>query len=148
MSEIIVFDLDGTIANIDHRRHLVEGENKNWDAFYLACEHDTLNEHVYDVLSALYEAKHTIYILSGRSEIVSNMTICWLKNNNIWNKVDAVWMRDIDDYTPDEQLKERWLQELNEMGINVKMVFDDRKKVVDMWRRNGVQCFQVAEGDF
>ena len=27
-------------------------------------------------------------------------------------------------------------------------VFDDRNQVVDMWRDNGITCFQVAEGDF
>jgi hypothetical protein len=26
--------------------------------------------------------------------------------------------------------------------------FDDRQRVVDMWRRNGITCFQVAPGDF
>ena len=28
------------------------------------------------------------------------------------------------------------------------MVFDDRDRVVNMWRRNGVVCAQVAPGDF
>ena len=27
-------------------------------------------------------------------------------------------------------------------------VFEDRKRVVDMWRENGVTCYQVAPGDF
>ena len=27
-------------------------------------------------------------------------------------------------------------------------VFDDRTKVVNMWRDNGLSCFQVAPGDF
>ncbi|WP_457852111.1 phosphatase domain-containing protein [Mycolicibacterium conceptionense] len=27
-------------------------------------------------------------------------------------------------------------------------IFDDRNRVVDMWRRLGLACFQVAEGDF
>ena len=31
---------------------------------------------------------------------------------------------------------------------NVAMVFDDRQQVVDMWRYNGLTCFQVADGDF
>jgi hypothetical protein len=26
--------------------------------------------------------------------------------------------------------------------------FDDRDKVVKMWRDNGIICFQVAPGDF
>jgi hypothetical protein len=30
----------------------------------------------------------------------------------------------------------------------VLFVLDDRQQVVDMWRRNGLMCFQVAEGNF
>ena len=31
---------------------------------------------------------------------------------------------------------------------DVFCVVDDRQKVVDMWRENGLTCFQVAPGDF
>ena len=31
---------------------------------------------------------------------------------------------------------------------DVFAVFDDRQQVVDMWRSNGLTCFQVADGDF
>ena len=42
-------------------------------------------------------------------------------------------------------------QVIGRFGIgvdNVDMVFDDRQQVVDMWRANGLTCFQVAEGNF
>jgi hypothetical protein len=32
--------------------------------------------------------------------------------------------------------------------VEVLCVFDDRDKVVKMWRENGINCFQVAPGDF
>ena len=37
MTPLYIFDLDGTLALIDHRRHLVEGETKDWPAFFRAC---------------------------------------------------------------------------------------------------------------
>ena len=37
---IVLFDLDGTLANIAHRRPLVECEPKRWREFYAACEAD------------------------------------------------------------------------------------------------------------
>jgi hypothetical protein len=49
-------------------------------------------------------------------------------------------------YTKDSDLKQMWLDGI---GVdNVAMVFDDRQQVVDMWRSNGLTCFQVADGDF
>ena len=41
--------------------------------------------------------------------------------------------------------------EINLEGLDkddVFAVFDDRNQVVDMWRSNGLTCFQVAKGDF
>ena len=43
-----------------------------------------------------------------------------------------------------ELLKER----IRKDGYEPFLVFDDRQRVVDMWRRNGIQCCQVAPGDY
>ena len=50
----------------------------------------------------------------------------------------------------DSDLKEFWLDDIFP-GLEIKdifAVFDDRNQVVDMWRQNGLTCFQVADGDF
>jgi hypothetical protein len=51
-------------------------------------------------------------------------------------------------FTPDDILKEAWLREQFPDKNNILCVYDDRDKVVAMWRRNGISCFQVAPGDF
>ena len=48
---------------------------------------------------------------------------------------------------PDEKLKLQWLSDMD-WKDNVEMVFDDRQKVVDMWREIGLTCMQVAPGNF
>lgn len=58
-------------------------------------------------------------------------------------------MRVEGDFTPDEKLKEGWLSSLSSHDRRrLVCVFDDRDKVVSMWRSNGVACFQVAPGGF
>ncbi|WGN90708.1 PseT-like polynucleotide kinase phosphatase [Burkholderia phage vB_BglM_WTB] len=58
-------------------------------------------------------------------------------------------MRPHGDTTPDDQLKRKWLHSLSPVDrARLIAVFDDRQKVVDMWRSEGVPCFQVAPGDF
>jgi len=58
-------------------------------------------------------------------------------------------MRPADDFTPDEVLKRQWYEDLPRIDKErLVAVFDDRQKVVDMWRAIGVPCFQVARGDF
>ena len=34
------------------------------------------------------------------------------------------------------------------VGGNIDLIFDDRQKVVDMWRDKGFTVVQVADGDF
>lgn len=121
-------------------------EKPDWDEFYRQCVNDNVNVAVVEIYKTLQATgKYTMVILSGRSEIVKKETEKWLKCNYI--KYDLLVMRPDKDYTPDEELKRSWLKKLQEVEI-VCCVFDDRKKVVDMWRKEGITCFQVAEGEY
>lgn len=193
MKNIIIFDLDGTLALIDHRRHLVEkklaftiwwenlpaddpaklleqfdpGKNgfaalidhfvtttnwkANWDEFYEGCGKDLPNHPVIEIYNALnnshIETDWDIYIFSGRSEVVRHKTNEWLENNEVYISSLRLFMRPDKDYTPDEELKKKWLMEIGGPD-KVFCCFDDRQKVVDMWRSMGITCFQVAPGNF
>lgn len=144
---VYIFDLDGTLANIEHRLHHIKGEKKDWDAFFAACVKDEPIRQTIDVLNALAIADGWIIISSGRSDIVRKETLDWLRVNGV--DYDHLIMRKHGDHRPDEVIKEEWLTQ-NFFGPreNIVAVFDDRKRVVDMWRRNGLVCYQVAEGEF
>lgn len=142
---IIIFDLDGTLALIDHRRHFVDkssGVKVDWNAFFEACDKDEPNTPV--ILANRLVTGYHIIILSGRSEAVREKTIRWLARHEVY--YDELRMRAEGDYQPDETLKEAWLKQIG--PDNIICVYDDRDKVVAMWRKNGVTCFQVAPGNF
>lgn len=145
---IIIVDLDGTIALIDHRRHFVEGKHKNWDAFHAACDDDKPNHALITVLQSLYEDGHIINIFSGRDDSVRKKTRKWLRENLV--PFDSLLMRVTGDHTPDNELKKQWLylKSPEEFKDKVLLVFDDRQGVVNMWRDEGLICFQVAPSDF
>lgn len=187
MKNIIIFDLDGTLALIDHRRHLVEKEkafdnwynltdrpepypfkdipNENrvplirtfeletnwkqdWDTFYDLCDKDLPNAPVIKMYDALgFYEEMEIYIFSGRSEVVRYKTTQWLNNHNIFIAMDHLFMRPEKDYTPDEELKKKWMEKIGGPQ-RIFSVFDDRDKVVKMWRSHDITCFQVAPGNF
>ena len=145
----VIFDLDGTLALIDHRRHFVEHPAKDWDAFYKACVDDKPNIPIVQLIIDLYWHRgYYIEIWSGRSDIVKQETVEWLEKYFI--RYHALVMRKEGDYTPDEKLKEKWIDErfTEYRKIRPTLAFDDRDKVVAMWRRRGITCCQVAEGDF
>ncbi|AXQ69208.1 ATPase [Caulobacter phage CcrBL9] len=140
-----IFDFDGTIAWIDHRRHLVA--MKKWDEFFQACDRDEPVHAVLNVMKDLIRAGHRVEIWSGRSDIVFEKSAVWLEAEGI-DRIHLKRMRVEGDNTPDEKLKLSWLLEERALGNEPDAIFDDRQKVVDMWRANGVACFQVAPGDF
>ena len=142
----IIFDLDGTLALINHRRHFVEGEKKDWDAFFQACLKDEPNIPIIKLAHELHDAGNSIEIWSGRSDVVKKETVFWLA----YYVLDRfkLKMRPKGDFTPDDVLKEQWLNESPQEFKDNLIVFDDRDKVVAMWRRRGITCCQVAEGDF
>jgi hypothetical protein len=195
---LYIFDLDGTLALIDHRRHLVEppivecfeckgsgtfskiaksvpeglgqvwngdcqlckGKGRwkdrtfkpDWNAFFEACVDDMPNAGVIGMFLQLYSMGNQLFIWSGRDSKVRAQTLNWLVVFlGIPRKQidEMLQMRPEGDFTPDEQLKRKWLNLMSKpMRKRLAGVFDDRDKVVAMWRAEGVTCFQVAPGNF
>ena len=147
--KIVIFDLDGTLALIDDRRDLATKDNGkfDWDVFFNPdnINLDLPNQPVIQMANMLHKQGFRIFILSGRSDVTHQATVNWLNDNGVW--WDHLVMRPQNQlYLPDNDLKQGWLDTIGK--DNVAMVFDDRNQVVDMWRKNGLTCFQVADGDF
>ena len=158
MRNIIVCDLDGTLANCEHRVHHVQKTDgaglkrkPDWDAFYAGVREDTVNAPVLHVLDKFmfYEgAIYDIIFCSGRPERCRVDTEWWIETKtNVPSDDYKLLMRKDGDFRADYIVK----QEILDAHIDkdrVLFVLDDRQQVVDMWRRNGLTCFQVAEGNF
>ena len=162
----VIFDLDGTIALIDDRLALSKknGNNKiNWEVFFNPeniCL-DIPNPPVVKLLQLFYSDGYKIIILSGRSDRTIHSTKKWLKLHNIFyhklimrphNKSNHIFpdirQEKIDlRYAPDEVLKKIMFDRFIKFN-EVFLVVDDRKKVVQMWRKLGLNTFQVNDGNF
>jgi hypothetical protein len=123
-----------------------------WDAFYEACDRDQPNWPVIGTMLQLYSVGCDVRIWSGRSDAVKQKTLMWLHAATripLIKLEHMLKMREAADYTPDDQLKRKWLNTMpKQQRERLAAVFDDRNKVVAMWRSAGVSCFQVAFGDF
>lgn len=137
----VVFDLDGTIADIAHRVHHVRGGNKNWDAFFAGCVDDLPNWPVVNSLKAHLAARHRVEIWSARSDIVRRETEEWLAAEARINPALLTHMRAAGDNTADVALKRYWL---SQSADRPDLIYDDRQRVVDMWREEDIPCFQVV----
>ena len=168
MKNTVIFDLDGTLANIDSRRDISMKPNGklDWDIFAAPNSILTLDKPNAPVIkmAQMFKADgFKIVIFSGRNDRGFDATVQWLNDFKV--PFDLLVMRPdkfksesfpIADgnpatpdmrFMPDEILKKVMLD--NFVDINdVFLVVDDRDKVVKMWRDLGLNTFQVAPGDF
>lgn len=144
MMRCYIFDIDGTLADCQHRIHHVR--NKDWRAFFAACGDDSPIPHVIELVKDIASAGKAVVYVSGRSDECRRETLAWLGVNGLPG--GALFMRKAGDHRPDNLVKAELLDQLLELGFEPIMVFDDRNQVVKMWRERGVPCAQVAEGDF
>ena len=139
MKTVVICDLDGTLANIDHRLSLITKSKPAWDMFHKLCINDTVNEWCADLLWVLHHV-YMIEIVSARPKSVETETRLWLDNNNI--PFDGLHLIG-DNKTPDQILKLEWFKNRDPIWArDIAFVIEDRQRVVDMWRSIGLVCLQ------
>lgn len=134
--QAFICDIDGTLA--------LRGNRDPYDMTRVS--EDLVNEPVAIVVRALTRSDFEAIFTSGRSEKARDATIAWIR------KVTGVYtfvlmMRAAGDGRSDAIVKREMLDTISKQ-YEIKLVIDDRNSVVDMWRSNGLTCFQVAPGDF
>ena len=144
--KILICDVDGTVSDLTHRRHYVLNHPKNWAAFNNLMSYDTPITHVIDTVNKLFHNGTKVLICSGREEIYKEKTENWLMSQGVL--YEDIYMRGKKDYRGDDIVKKELLDQIHKEHGWPDLVFDDRDRVVKMWRENGIKCIQVNEGDF
>lgn len=149
MSKVILCDIDGTLANPEHRLGLIKTKPKNWRAFFDASILDPAYEDIVWLVKTLHSAGNTILIVTARSEDEREKTTTWLNDvAGLEGIYEKMYMRESGDYRDDSIVKAEILVKIYDDGYTPYMVFDDRDNVVKMWRNIGIRCLQVKPGDF
>lgn len=151
--DCMIVDIDGTVANIDHRLHFLEKttEHKpNWTKFLSACDQDAPKRDVIDIVKFIRKNQNVDTIFcSGRGDEYRDKTKKWLDENGLKYHYEGLFMRRRADYRQDNLIKEIILDfEILTRYRSVFVAIDDRDQVVQMWRKRGLLCLQVANGDF
>lgn len=145
--QTVIFDIDGTLADIAHRRPYLTPERPDWTRFNAAMGDDTLNLPVAELYRVLWASKaYRLEIVTGRNERFRKLTESWLTWNDI--PFSRLTMRPDKDQRADHLLKQDILNGFLSEGQEIAFAVDDRQQVVDMWRRNGITCLQCDVGDF
>jgi len=144
-----IFDIDGTLLDIQHRVKFVRDQPKDWKTFRdpELKKNDKPIRPVIFILNATLLAGFRVVIASGRLKSEEEDT---RKQLRLWiPDIDSLpfYMRSDSDYRPDDEVKKGMLIKMREDGYNPSMVFDDRPSVVRMWRAEGLVVADVGNPD-
>ena len=151
----VIVDIDGTIANCDHRMHFIKNKyksDKNWRDFFLAAKDDTPIQRNIDFIKSFLGPSTTVVFSTGRSDIIRAETIDWIRKYwSIDKKYFYLSMRRENDHRPDFLVKMehviRWVKIPDENGEYSKpyMIFDDRDSVIEYYRKANLPVFDMKE---
>lgn len=148
MTKVIIVDLDGTLADITHRLHLIKGELKDWRSFFLSVPHDEPIREIIDIVNALYyTGRYKIHIVTERNASSERDTLLWLDKHGI--QYHAISMRSEGDRRSDIEVKTDIVRQHYDLfNGEIAMMLEDRKRVVDHFRKFGIRVLQVGPGEF
>ena len=132
---LAIFDLDGTLINVDSVRHYVEGKYKNFDSFH----NESLNcppfENVINLINVMHSLSDVyIAIVTGREEKYRDVSEQWLSINNV--SYSVLLMRKNYDYRKNVIIK-REIYESIEDSLSPFVAIDDTLDLRYMWKDIG-----------
>lgn len=127
--EAVIFDVDGTLANISDRSPF------DW----MRVGEDTPNELLFISMIAYFQSGYHIIIMSGRDEVCRDITRSWIVENAIkfgcnCNFKFDLHMRKQDDQRKDTIVKAELFMNHVDGNYDVVGVYDDRPAVlINVW---------------
>lgn len=139
-----IYDVDGTLANVDPYLHYVRGSNRDYDAFHKASIDALPNMNVLEMLNNSVSDGHSILVVTSRKEKYRGLTSMWLAKNNV--RSHGLFMRSDYDNRPDYEAKKDMLDKIKELWDVVHAV-DDNPNVIRLWEDHGISTTKIGNWD-
>lgn len=149
---VIVVDMDGTLADCRHRIH--HALAKDWPSFHALSRDDPPHDDLVTAVKAFISnwpiVDVQLIICTGRSEQYRKITHDWLMAHGI--AYDTMLMRPDEDYSPDGELKvgllSRFFGSIEEARRRVLFILDDRDSAIEGLRNAGLPVWQVRPSGY
>lgn len=142
---VAVFDVDGVLADVAHRQHLVHGSQRSWNLFFDLCGLDPVLEHGRSLLDQVPEEQRVV-LLTARPSRVAPQTLTWLQEHGL--RWDLLIMRDYGDYSMARDYKQWSVGELRAYGFELMLAVEDDRRNLTMFEREGIPGVYVHSGYF
>lgn len=141
----VIFDMDGTLADVSSIRHLVAGGpqnnySKNFTAFHEQSVNVPPHHEVVAMAHQAKKAGHAVLIVTARGARFRPHTAMWLAQNNVPS--DAMYMRADNDHRPDYEVK-RDIHDRISKSWDVVHAVDDNPNVLRLWREKNIPTTRI-----
>ncbi len=148
--DTIIFDIDGTLTNPEHRRTYLAGSRPDWGKFFDEMVNDPPLRDVCLLAELLgdhplvKQGAVRLFLFSGRPETHRKETETQLLKyaRSYFQAAEGLLMRAAGDNRQDTIVKYEMLEKIKSEGYNPRLVIDDRPSVCDMWVEEGITCLQ------
>lgn len=138
LPKAVIVDIDGTLA-------LATSRGPYDTSRYLTDELEHRLQRLVNDLASAYEP-YQVIVLTGRDAAHQDTLEEWLEREHV--RWDEIYMRPRGDSRRDNVVKLDLFNAHVRDRFNVIAAFDDRDRVVRLWRRLGLLTLQVADGNF
>ena len=139
-----IYDVDGTLANVDPYLHHVRGSDRDYDAFHEASIDALPNIEVLEMLNNSVSDGNSILVVTSRKEKYRGLTSMWLAKNNI--RSHGLFMRADDDNRPDYEAKKDMLDKISKLW-DVTHAVDDNPNVIRLWEDHSIPTTKIGNWD-
>ena len=141
--DAVVFDMDGTLADVSSIRHYVSGENRDFHRFHEESVNVPANEDVVDMARKASDEGKKVIVVTARRAKYRPHTAMWLAQHQVPS--DAMYMRSSTDSRPDREVKEDIYRRMSR-SFNVVHAVDDNPSILDLWQQHGISTTAVDSG--
>jgi len=144
MKQAIIIDLDGTLADCNHRLHHLDA--RGWTEFYAGIPKDPVNQWCLEIIKR-FTPQIKIIFLTGRpsEEQIMTDTMTWLdKHLPEMNDVVTILARKEKDHRPAPIIKKEIYEEHIKSEYEILFAIDDDPKVIQMWREQGIIALECG----
>lgn len=136
----ILYDVDGTLADVSGLRHYVTGADRNFDKFHRESVNAPPIQWVVDHARQTYDIGWKVLIVTARSDKYKNSTGFWLAMYEIPHH--DLFMRRQGDSRPDYEVKKDILRTIRQ-AYTPLMAVDDNPNVIRLWQEEGLSTIIV-----
>jgi FMN phosphatase YigB (HAD superfamily) len=145
ISPIVIFDLDGVLADNSTRRNLLDSPNPDWEEYFQAASFDLPIDPNIDLAGSFKETA-SVVILTGRPNRISNITQDWLNRYQVnW---DLLIMRPDSGYISAPDFKKQETLRLLDIGFQIVLALDDELENIQIYKELNIPTVHITPPHF